>query len=92
MDYQGFTGIADADSLGFRIKNYIKSHGRICAFIHIDMTVAGSRFNDRHGGLLYHSADQACAAPGNQYIHVLVQLHKFSRSLMTGICNQLNGI
>ena len=81
MHYDGFTRIADADTLCLCIQNNIHCHGKIGCLIHVDMTVSGSCLNDRNRAVFHDSADQSGTAARNQNIDIAVHLHKLCRCL-----------
>ena len=88
MNQQGFAGVADADPLGLCIPDNLCSHLIIRRFVHINMTVSGSRLDHGYRSLIYHSADQPCPAPRNQHIHIPVHFHKLRGGLPGSILNQ----
>ena len=92
MNHQGFTGIADTETLCLCIYNDIDRHLNICCLIDIDMAVPGSRLNDRNGTLFHYRANQACASTWDKQVHVLVKTHKFLCRLSGSIFQYLNGI
>ena len=47
----------------------------------VDMTVSGSRLNDRNRAVFHDSADQSGTAARNQNIDIAVHLHKLCRCL-----------
>lgn len=92
LNHQGFTGIADTETLCLCIYNDIDRHLNICCLIDIDMAVPGSRLNDRNGTLFHYRANQACASTWDKQVHVLVKTHKFLCRLSGSIFQYLNGI
>ena len=88
MDHQGFTGIADTDSLGFCVQNNVRSHLKIRGLIHIDVTVSCTCLDHRDRTVFHHGPDQTCAAPRNQDVHITVHFHKRLRGLPGSILNQ----
>ena len=81
MHYDGFTRIADADTLCLCTQNNINRHRKICRLIDIDMAVSGSRLDNRDGTVFHYSADQSGTAARNQNIDIAVHLHKLCRCL-----------
>ena len=55
MHDQPFNGVADRGTLGLGVVDDTDSHFiirfAVQAAVHIDVTVSGTGFNDRHGGL-----------------------------------------
>ena len=49
-------------------------------------TLAGA--DHRHAGFLGHSPDQSRAAPGNQHVHIPVQVHQLIGGFVAGILHQ----
>ena len=89
MDHQRFTCVAHTDPLCLCIENNINCHIKIGTLIHKNMAVACASLDHRYPAVLYHTADQSGSASGNQYIHILVQLHKCLDCFAAGIFDQL---
>ena len=87
MDHDRFTGIADPDTLCFCIVDDVDCHVKVRAFVHKNMTVSGSRLNDRNRRILHHGTDQSGASARDQDIHIAIHPHEFFRRLMACITN-----
>ena len=92
MDHQGFTGVADADPLGFGIENDGNGFGQIRILIHINVTVSRPGFDDGHCAVLHHRADEPRSTAGNQNIHIFIHAHELLRHRPICIGNELNRI
>ena len=69
-----------------------RRHLHIGVLIDIDMTVAGAGLDDRDGGVLYHRADQAGAAPGDEHVEVFVHPHHGRGGFPGGIFEKLHRV
>lgn len=77
---------------GFRIENDLRRHFQVCRLIDINVAVAHTCFNHRHGCMLHHCADQPAAAPGDQYIHIRIEPHQLIGGIARRIRHELDAI
>ena len=92
VDHQRLAGIAYADPLCLCIENDLCRHLQVSRLINIHMTVAGAGLDHGDGAVLHHACDQSGTSPGNEKIHILLQLHKLYRRTSVGIGDQLQYI
>ena len=96
MHDQPFNGVADRGTLGLGVVDDADSHFIICfavqAAVHIDVTVSGTGFNDRHGGLPQHCLNQTSTAAGDQHVQIASQVHYVGGSFTGSVLHQLNDV
>ncbi|CAN4043181.1 putative conserved protein, contains double-stranded beta-helix domain, partial [Dysosmobacter welbionis] len=64
------------------------THVQVCLIVDIDVAHALAGADHWYAGLLGHGPDQPGATPGDQHVHIAVQVHQLIGGLVAGVLYQ----
>ena len=67
-------------------------HIQIGLIVHIDVAHALTGADHRHAGLFGHCPNEPRAAPGDQHVHIPIQMHQLARGFVAGVLHQGNAV
>ena len=85
-------GVAHGGAGALGIVEDLRGHVQVRLAVHIDMADPLAGADDGGAGLLRHCPDQAGPAPGDQHVHIAVQVHQLICALPAGVLDQADTV
>ena len=92
LHQQGLGGVADAGALGLGVYHYGLRHGVICALVDVDVAVAGTCLEYRHGGLLNRVVDEPRAAARDDEVDITAQSEHLVDHVVALLLDEADGV
>ena len=88
VDQNTLHRIADGGTGALGIEEDAGTHVQVCLIVDIDVAHALAGADHWYAGLLGHGPDQPGATPGDQHVHIAVQVHQLIGGLVAGVLHQ----